>query len=125
MIEISAALRSSSAFSPRRVASRKASHSPSAIAEAMRMPYQRIESWSEPTHGKSSGSFRESAMGPGERKVIGGGHAFRWVSGVGRDGGGQRRYAWAVTCATLLRPGRVRFGSLYRTRARPSNEKPI
>jgi len=63
------------------------------------------------------------ATGPGERKVIGG--KLRWPAGTRRDGGGQRCYAWAVTRATLLELGWVRFGSLYRTRVHPSNEKPI
>src|SRR5262245_31989139 len=69
MRAISAAFSRSSGDSPRRTASRAESQSPSAIDDAMRTPYQRIDTDSPPTSGRSAGRRNASAIGPGERNT--------------------------------------------------------
>src|SRR5215831_3896359 len=69
MRAISAALSRSSGDSPRRTASRDESQRPSAIDDAMRTPYQRIETERPPRSGRSAGSWNARAIGPGDRNT--------------------------------------------------------
>src|SRR5262245_60044862 len=65
----SPALSESSGDSPRRAASRAASQRPSAIDDAMRTPYQRIETDRPPPNGRLSGRRNARAIGPGDRNT--------------------------------------------------------